>query len=135
MEIGGGSPWIAPELMSPKIVLCWKLDEKILKHCPKLRAISRHGVGYDNVDIKFLKEKKTYMISIEAPIEIRYERIKSRQKSTDFIDLETFKQQCETESKGKSSGQNIEEAMKLSDFHIENDGNISEFYSYEHAKV
>ena len=26
-----------------------KLDEKILKHCKKLKAISRHGVGYDNV--------------------------------------------------------------------------------------
>ena len=39
-----------------------KLDEKILKHCPKLRAISRHGVGYDNVDIKFLKEKKISLL-------------------------------------------------------------------------
>ena len=24
-----------------------KLNEKILKHCPKLKVISRHGVGYD----------------------------------------------------------------------------------------
>ena len=32
-----------------------KLDEKILKHCPKLKAISRHGVGYDNVDLNFIK--------------------------------------------------------------------------------
>ena len=29
-----------------------KLNENILKHCPKLKAISRHGVGYDNVDLK-----------------------------------------------------------------------------------
>ena len=34
-----------------------KLDEKILKHCPKLKAISRHGVGYDNVDLNFIKKK------------------------------------------------------------------------------
>ena len=39
-----------------------KLDEKILKHCTKLKAISRHGVGYDNVDIKFLKEKKISLL-------------------------------------------------------------------------
>ena len=39
-----------------------KLDEKILKHCKKLKAISRHGVGYDNVDIKFLKEKKISLL-------------------------------------------------------------------------
>ena len=29
-----------------------KLNENILKHCPKLKVISRHGVGYDNVDLK-----------------------------------------------------------------------------------
>ena len=34
-----------------------KLNKKILEKCPKLKVISRHGVGYDNVDIKYLKEK------------------------------------------------------------------------------
>ena len=33
-----------------------KLDEKILKSCSKLKAISRHGVGYDNVDLNYLKK-------------------------------------------------------------------------------
>ena len=42
-----------------------RLDEKILKHCPKLKAISRHGVGYDNVDIRFLKEKKISLLVID----------------------------------------------------------------------
>ena len=32
-----------------------RLDEKILKHCPNLKAISRHGVGYDNVDLNYIK--------------------------------------------------------------------------------
>ena len=27
-----------------------KLNENILKNCPKLKVISRHGVGFDNVD-------------------------------------------------------------------------------------
>ena len=35
-----------------------KLNENILKHCPKLKVISRHGVGYDNVDLNYIKEKK-----------------------------------------------------------------------------
>ena len=30
-----------------------ELSSEILKHCKKLKAISRHGVGYDNVDIKY----------------------------------------------------------------------------------
>ncbi len=33
-----------------------KLDSNILKHCKKLKVISRHGVGFDNVDTNFLKK-------------------------------------------------------------------------------
>ena len=32
-----------------------KLGNEILSKCKKLKVISRHGVGYDNVDIKYLK--------------------------------------------------------------------------------
>jgi len=35
-----------------------KLGENILKHCSKLKVISRHGVGYDNVDLAYIKKKK-----------------------------------------------------------------------------
>ena len=39
-----------------------KLNEKILSKCENLKVISRHGVGYDNVDIRFLKEKKISLL-------------------------------------------------------------------------
>ena len=39
-----------------------KLDEKILKYCAKLKAISRHGVGYDNVDLNFIKKKNISLL-------------------------------------------------------------------------
>ena len=32
------------------------LDEDILKHCSKIKIISRHGVGYDNVDLNYLNK-------------------------------------------------------------------------------
>ena len=32
------------------------LDQEILSKCKKLKVISRHGVGYDNVDTNFLKK-------------------------------------------------------------------------------
>ena len=35
-----------------------KLDKEILEHCDNLKIISRHGVGYDNVDHDFLNENK-----------------------------------------------------------------------------
>ena len=33
------------------------INSKVLKNCKKLKVISRHGVGYDNVDIAYLKKK------------------------------------------------------------------------------
>ena len=40
-----------------------KIDAEILEKCKNLKVISRHGVGYDNVDIGFLKKKKYKIIS------------------------------------------------------------------------
>ena len=34
-----------------------ELGSEILEHCKKLKVISRHGVGYDNLDTKYLKKK------------------------------------------------------------------------------
>ena len=34
-----------------------KIDKEILDKSPKLKVIARHGVGYDSIDIKTLKEK------------------------------------------------------------------------------
>ena len=39
-----------------------KLDEKILKHCKKLKAISRHGVGFDNVDLNYIKNNNISLL-------------------------------------------------------------------------
>ena len=39
-----------------------KLDDAILGYCKKLKVISRHGVGYDNVDTKFLKKKNIKLL-------------------------------------------------------------------------
>ena len=39
-----------------------KIDSEILEKCKKLKVISRHGVGFDNVDIKFLKKKTFYRL-------------------------------------------------------------------------
>ena len=39
-----------------------KLDKKILKHCIKLKAISRHGVGFDNVDLDYIKKNNISLL-------------------------------------------------------------------------
>ena len=40
----------------------WKLDSEILKNCKNLKVIARHGVGYDNVDIKYCKENNITLL-------------------------------------------------------------------------
>ena len=39
-----------------------KLNENILKHCSKLKVISRHGVGYDNVDLNYIKKNNIALL-------------------------------------------------------------------------
>ena len=39
-----------------------KLNENILKQCPKLKVISRHGVGYDNVDLDYIKKRNISLL-------------------------------------------------------------------------
>ena len=44
-----------------------KLNETILSKCNKLKVISRHGVGYDNVDLKYIKNNNiTLLITATA---------------------------------------------------------------------
>jgi len=39
-----------------------KIDAEILEKCKSLKVISRHGVGYDNVDTKFLKRNNITLL-------------------------------------------------------------------------
>jgi len=39
-----------------------KIDAEILEKCKNLKVISRHGVGYDNVDIKSLKKNNITLL-------------------------------------------------------------------------
>ncbi len=39
-----------------------KLNKKIMSNCKNLKVISRHGVGYDNVDLSYIKEKKISLL-------------------------------------------------------------------------
>ncbi len=39
-----------------------KLNSEILTNCKKLKVISRHGVGYDNVDLTYLKKNNISLL-------------------------------------------------------------------------
>ena len=68
-----------------------KIDAEILEKCKNLKVISRHGVGFDNVDTKFLKEKKISLLvtgttSSVSPAEHIMFMILNISKSFDLFD-------------------------------------------------
>ena len=43
-----------------------KIDSELLMKCERLKVISRHGVGYDNVDINYLKENNIKLLVTDS---------------------------------------------------------------------
>ncbi len=82
-------------------------------------------------EIESLRKKGNfYLFSVDAPIEIRYKRAKSRNLSeSDLVSFEKFVSDEEKEMNNLDpTKQNISECMKLSDFHFVNNGTIEELY-------
>tara|TARA_A100001011_G_scaffold390568_2_gene474293 strand:- start:399 stop:1361 length:963 start_codon:yes stop_codon:yes gene_type:complete len=42
------------------------VDSEILSNCKKLKVISRHGVGYDNVDINYIKKNNIKLLVTDS---------------------------------------------------------------------
>ena len=42
------------------------IDRELLEKCTKLKVISRHGVGYDNVDINYIKENDIKLLVTDS---------------------------------------------------------------------
>ena len=113
-----------------------KLKEKFGDDILARRAFDRRtqpNTVFDSIrnvaEVDYLRERGVKLVGIDAPMELRYERIQARQKTTDNVDFETFKKQCEREYTGESSGQNIKEALEHCNIVINNDGTMQALYA------
>lgn len=69
------------------------------------------------------------IISVDSPIEIRYERISSRGRVGDDVSFEKFKAQEDAEkNENDPTAQNIPGVMKMAKYHIDNIGTIMDLY-------
>ncbi len=97
-----------------------------------LETKPRHVV-FDSIrnveEASFLTRHNVHLIGIDAPIELRYQRIQNRKNETDRIDIETFKRQDKEENEGKSFGQHIYSVFPFCEIIIQNTGDLSELYS------
>lgn len=80
-------------------------------------------------EAEFLKKQDNFiLIAVDAPIEIRYERVKSRQREGDQIDFEKFQEQEKMEMAAGKGKQNIGQIIQMADHKIINNGTLEEFY-------
>ncbi len=97
------------------------------------KAKGQEKVVFDSIrhptEAQLLKQNGVFLLGIDAPIELRYNRIKARQKDTDQVSFEEFKAQDERENQGQSSGQNIFETLKCCDVILKNGVDIAAFYT------
>jgi len=78
-----------------------KIDSDILEKCKRLKVISRHGVGFDNVDVKFLKKNNIKLLitattTSVSPAEHIMFMILNISKGIDFFDKSVRKGEFES---------------------------------------
>ena len=84
--------------------------------------------GIRNIgEIEYLRERSNfYLISVDAPIEVRYERAIKRERAGDGKTLEEFRLAEEKEMYASEVGQQLIPCMRTADYFIINKGTLSE---------
>lgn len=72
------------------------------------------------------KEPSFKLISVVAPLEIRYQRISGRGRPEDAVSFEEFKEQEEREMAGDENQQQLRKVMGLADYTVSNEGTREE---------
>ncbi|MFH0818109.1 MAG: AAA family ATPase [Candidatus Micrarchaeota archaeon] len=72
------------------------------------------------------KEKDFVLLSIEAPIETRHQRVKRRGRHGDDLSFDDFKNLEEAQMNGEGFRQNLKKCMNMADYKIANVGTLDE---------
>ena len=76
-------------------------------------------------EVEYLrKEKEFILLAIDAPVELRYERVKRRGRQESASTLEEFIKKEKEEMTDSEKGQQLHHCMKMADFNIMNDGTL-----------
>ena len=77
---------------------------------------------------ELMKNKKFILVSVEAPIEMRFERIRKRNRTGDAKSLEELRLHEEMENTSSETSQQLDKTISLSKKRIVNDGSFDELY-------
>lgn len=107
-------------------ILARKAVEKIMKEKQKRNYVITSIRNKAEIETLRMLEN-FFLVFIEAPLKLRFERIKARDGKPKKI--EEFKKQEEKELKGKENEQQLILCKSLADLRIKNDSTLSVFYS------
>ncbi len=83
---------------------------------------------YTQQEVQFIQSKEGVVISVDASLETRFERISKRESTKDNVSFEIFKKEQEMEMSSKNSDQqNLFIAMNTADIHMQNNRTVEEF--------
>jgi len=100
------------------------LSRKILEKIKTDKAVA-DGVR-NSAEIRELRKAKDfYLIGVDAPQKLRFNRLKKRGRAGDPDSFEEFKRLDDKENLGRK-GQEISKCLKMADFMIINDGSLTE---------
>ncbi len=80
-------------------------------------------------EVEYLKKEKEFiLLAIDAPVELRYERVKQRGRQESVSTLEEFIKKEKEEMTDSEKGQQLHSCMKMADFMIMNDGALEDLH-------
>ena len=105
------------------------LSRRVIEQKAKTKKIVVTGLRQPG-EVKYLMSLPDFhLIAVDAPIELRFERMKSRNRPGDpqTIDAMKKKERKEMESSGKNA-QKIHECVEMAQYKIVNDGDFKKLY-------
>ncbi len=108
-------------------ILAKRLLEKIKSQDENLSIVDslRHPE-----EIAALKQSGAFLLlSVDAPLALRYERIQARQRDEDKITYEEFQKQEEIQISGQGHQVQLLSCIKLADYNLVNDGSFEDLYA------
>jgi len=80
-------------------------------------------------EIEYLKRQKNFtLLAIDAPVELRYERVKNRGREESASTLQEFIRKEAEEMASNENGQQLHNCMKTADYIISNNGSLDDFH-------
>jgi dephospho-CoA kinase len=102
-------------------------------HIPKLQSQIPQSVIIESIrslgEVKKLKEMGGILLAVDAPVQIRYDRIKKRASATDNVSFEKFVTDELSEDNNTEHEQNLPKCIGEADFVIINDGDLPKLHA------